>query len=756
MSPRLFKALGSLFVAFVAAGSVHATTTITFTRAEVTNMANLFETDCVSISALANSQYPNVTGTWDFIFPHTSISSDGDVHTDMAINSSGTGTTSNNTGASPIVAEVINATSSQLSHLTSLNGRQANYRGIFRLYTEHAGERHFEIHPITQLQLWNGASFTLDTDYHNNIVSDPDGTTHSSSVLAAVFDASNTATAVISADNNSVTLTFPSPSVNYTQYAGTTLSALQTDALGDYFMFRPNLVPSATVRCRVVANTAAAAAVANIQSGQSITVNALTRTDMSAIAAQISTLAASQQRTFTRPIELIVLGTPNLGPTPTPTPTATPSPSPTPSATPTATPSPSVSPTASPSPTATPTPSPTGDTFGNTNSITINGNGTGAGSPYPSIISVNGLIGKITKVTAKLTGVSQSSQLYWASNIDIQVMGPGGQSVMLMSDAGGQQRVNNATLAFDDSSAASLPQNNRIRSGTFKPTNYTGDSDAFPAPASPSTSALLSAFNNTNPNGDWSLFVLDEFAGDTGSISGGWSLTITTAPSAPDVVTNPATSVTSSSATLNGTVNPLGQGGTWQFQLGLDTNYGFTQVVQSVNSGTTNVPVALNLRGLRPNTTYHFRLIGSNGTGNAFGADRTFTTPAATDSDADGMPNDYESNNGFDPGNGLDGAQDSDGDGMTNAQEFQAGTDPHSPDSVLRIKSLERSGGDIVITFPSVFGKSYTVEQAPTANGPWTTLTDGLLGTGDLVTALDVEAADNNLQRFYRILVVTP
>ena len=31
------------------------------------NMANLWETDCVSVSALVNAQYPSIAGTWDCI-----------------------------------------------------------------------------------------------------------------------------------------------------------------------------------------------------------------------------------------------------------------------------------------------------------------------------------------------------------------------------------------------------------------------------------------------------------------------------------------------------------------------------------------------------------------------------------------------------------------------------------------------------------------------------------------------------------------
>src|SRR5207249_7962389 len=79
-----------------------ATTTVTNTRPEVAQMAGLWEADSVQISALANAQYPQFgTNNWQFIFPHSSISSDGDIHIDMAVDASGTGSTGNNTGESP-------------------------------------------------------------------------------------------------------------------------------------------------------------------------------------------------------------------------------------------------------------------------------------------------------------------------------------------------------------------------------------------------------------------------------------------------------------------------------------------------------------------------------------------------------------------------------------------------------------------------------------------------------------------------------
>jgi hypothetical protein len=232
MLPRAVV-ISVFYLSLVTGVDLHANTTITFSRDEIANMANLWETDCVSISPVATAQYPSFPGNWDFIVPHTTISSDGDIHIDMAVDASGTGSTGNNTGASPIVCEVINSSSSQLSHLTALKNHQASFRGIFRFYTEHSGERHFELHPVTQLQTWDGTAFIPDSDYHGNLIADPDGTTHSPTTLTAVFDGSYTMTATASADNTSITFNFPSPSVNYCQYDGVALSGLQSDAPGN-------------------------------------------------------------------------------------------------------------------------------------------------------------------------------------------------------------------------------------------------------------------------------------------------------------------------------------------------------------------------------------------------------------------------------------------------------------------------------------------------------------------------------------------
>jgi subtilisin-like proprotein convertase family protein len=147
----------------------------------------------------------------------------------------------------------------------------------------------------------------------------------------------------------------------------------------------------------------------------------------------------------------------------------------------------------------------------------------GVASPYPSTIAVSGIAGTVSKVTATLTNFSHT----FPGDIDILLVGPAGQRVVLMSDVGGGTDIVNVSLTFDDAGPA-LPLT-ALSSGTFRPTN-SGTGDVFPAPApgAPHGSALAD-FNGTNPNGTWSLFVNDDAGGDVGSIAGGWSLNFQTA-----------------------------------------------------------------------------------------------------------------------------------------------------------------------------------------------------------------------------------
>jgi hypothetical protein len=100
----------------------------------------------------------------------------------------------------------------------------------------------------------------------------------------------------------------------------------------------------------------------------------------------------------------------------------------------------------------------------------------------------------------------------------------------------------------------------------------------------------------------------------------------------PVVITNPATNVTSSSATLNGSVDPHGLTTSVHFQYGTTTSYGLTTANQT-KTGNTYQNVAASISGLSANITYHFRIVATNSVGTRYGGDRTFTTNTTYGSD---------------------------------------------------------------------------------------------------------------------------
>lgn len=156
----------------------------------------------------------------------------------------------------------------------------------------------------------------------------------------------------------------------------------------------------------------------------------------------------------------------------------------------------------------------------------------GIASPYPSTITVAGLTSMVYKVTVTLSNLSHN----WPADLDVLLVGPSGQSVLLMSDAAAGERADNVTVKFDDDSPIAIPEAGRLVEATFRPTNYGSTNDLFPAPAPPGAyGSQLAVFTGTNPNGTWSLYVLDDEAQDSGNIAGGWHLQITTLHPISDV-----------------------------------------------------------------------------------------------------------------------------------------------------------------------------------------------------------------------------
>jgi hypothetical protein len=107
-----------------------------------------------------------------------------------------------------------------------------------------------------------------------------------------------------------------------------------------------------------------------------------------------------------------------------------------------------------------------------------------------------------------------------------------------------------------------------------------------------------------------------------GTVDGADQVFSTTAK--PTVETKKATSIDEIGATLNGNVDPKGAETQYYFEYGTTISYGSKTPEASAGSGTSNVEEAKAITGLTLGTTYHFRIVATNGAGTTDGEDQTF------------------------------------------------------------------------------------------------------------------------------------
>lgn len=184
--------------------------------------------------------------------------------------------------------------------------------------------------------------------------------------------------------------------------------------------------------------------------------------------------------------------------------------------------------------------------FSNTTPITINDNA--IATPYPSAITIAGTSGTITDVNVTLNGYTHG----WPNDVDVLLVGPGGQTVVLMADiCGTAPGVTGLNLTFDQGAGSQLPASG-CTSGVYRPTNTSFNGPA-PAPAGPYGSTL-NVYNGLSANGSWNLFVFDDLVSQAGSISGGWSLDIQGLTVAPTITSfTPTSGPVGTSVTITGT-----------------------------------------------------------------------------------------------------------------------------------------------------------------------------------------------------------
>ncbi len=129
------------------------------------------------------------------------------------------------------------------------------------------------------------------------------------------------------------------------------------------------------------------------------------------------------------------------------------------------------------------------------------------------------------------------------------------------------------------------------------------------------------------------------------------------------------------------------------------------------------------------------------------------TSVSAVDSDADGLPDDWEQ---FYFGNLLHrGDEDTDGDGVTNANEWVAGTNPNQTGSVLRILMTGRQpDGSVVVRFMHSASQHYEIQASDDLNN-WSAVENSALHFYEWEGAVEWrdQSEPAGALHFYRVVI---
>ncbi len=238
--------------------------------------------------------------------------------------------------------------------------------------------------------------------------------------------------------------------------------------------------------------------------------------------------------------------------------------------------------------------------FTNPSYITIKDNS--PATPYPAEITVSGLSGTIADINVRLNGLGHLNP----ADVAVLLVAPDtNRRFVILSDCGESISYSNTTLTFDDQAATLAPCRTfspNDPASSYLPTSNFG-SDFFPLPApqpsssysqpSPTgTATLNSTFGGTNPNGIWSLYVIDKSPAFSGFISGGYSLIITTTSPCSYSLTPTSQSFTASGG--EGDINLITQEGCNYSSLSNDSFITINSGSSGNGNGTISYSVAAN------------------------------------------------------------------------------------------------------------------------------------------------------------------
>lgn len=152
----------------------------------------------------------------------------------------------------------------------------------------------------------------------------------------------------------------------------------------------------------------------------------------------------------------------------------------------------------------------------------------GVASPYPLTRAVSGMSGVIEDVDVRIPGVHHERP----GDLRMLLAGPRGQRVLLMSQACRGSSVHGQAWTLDDEAPGPMPKEACADGGRYTPTSHDGLGD-LPAPApQEGYQAALSAFDATDPNGEWRLYVADSYPAEFDGFLKRFQIEIKTRPAA--------------------------------------------------------------------------------------------------------------------------------------------------------------------------------------------------------------------------------
>jgi uncharacterized protein (TIGR02145 family) len=245
-----------------------------------------------------------------------------------------------------------------------------------------------------------------------------------------------------------------------------------------------------------------------------------------------------------------------------------------------------------------------------------------------------------TSVTASLSGLTQSTEYHYRVKA-VSAAGTSFSGDLTFITSATPPTVTTGTATSVTTTTATLAgtvnANNHSTTVTFEyglTTSYGTEVTAVESPVNGTSSTSVSkGITGLNPSTTYHYRVKAVNAG--GTVYGS-DQTFFTALTPPTATTGSATSNTSSTATLQGTVNANGNSTTVTFEYGLTTSYGAeVTAVQSPVTGTGSTSVSAGITGLNAAATYHYRVKAVSAGGTSYGGDLTFNT-LGTVTDYDG------------------------------------------------------------------------------------------------------------------------